>query len=175
MDPRYLSNNLLEYGVIIFRLAGAILAWEMLPSDSRPSHPMVLLWMDNMMAKAWTKKISGIKTPQGHSLARIFAHLLMFLDVGIEIAYIKGEKNIVADFLSRIYQTYNFSSFTYQKLQIQFPWLKLSRHFIPSSELLVLISMALLRPSVAIPTMRIKLGHLQAEPPTLKQNFFRLP
>jgi hypothetical protein len=32
-----------------------------------------------------------------------------------------------------------------------------------------------LRPSVAIPTMHIKLGHLQVKPPTSKQNFFGLP
>jgi hypothetical protein len=65
-DPSRISINLLEYAAIIFGLAGAIVAWEMLPVNSRPAHPMILLWTDNMTAKAWTKKISGIKTPQGH-------------------------------------------------------------------------------------------------------------
>jgi hypothetical protein len=88
---------------------------------------MMLLLMDNMSARAWTKKVSGIKTPQGCSLARIFAHLLMFSEVGIEAAHIKGKDNIIADYLSRISKTHSFSSFTYETLQTQFPWLTLSR------------------------------------------------
>jgi hypothetical protein len=49
-----------------------IVACEMLPLESRPSHPMVLLWTKNTTAKASTKNISGLKTPQGRTLARIF-------------------------------------------------------------------------------------------------------
>jgi hypothetical protein len=50
-----ISINLLEYAAIIIGLAGSIVAWEMLPPASRPSHPMVLLWTDNTTAKSWTK------------------------------------------------------------------------------------------------------------------------
>jgi hypothetical protein len=43
----------------------------------------------------------GLKTPQGRSfLARMFAHLLMFSDVGIEAQHIAGEENVIADYLS---------------------------------------------------------------------------
>ena len=171
----YIPINLLEYAAIIFGLAGAIVAWETLPPDSHPPHPMLLLWTDNMSAKAWTKKVAGLKTPQGRSLARIFAHLLMFSDVGIEAVHIAGEKNIIADFLSRIAKTHGFSSFTYANLQTQFPWLRLSRCFVPSNELLVLVFTALLRPSVDIPITRVNLGRLLVEPSTSKQTFFGLP
>jgi hypothetical protein len=98
----YISNNLLEFATLIFGLAGAILAWDSLPVDPRLPHPMVLLWTNNMTARAWVKKISGVKTPQGRSLARILAHLLMFLDLGIEAQHIEGIENIVTDFLSCI-------------------------------------------------------------------------
>jgi hypothetical protein len=174
-DPCYITNNLLEYAALIFGFAGAIVAWEMLPADSRPPHPMVLLWTDNMTAKAWTKKVAGMKTPQGRSLARIFAHLLMFSDMGTEAAHIEGQKNIIADFLSRVAKTHHSSSFTYEHLQTQFPWLRLSRRFVPSSELLALVFTGLSRPSVVIPTTRVKLGRMQVEPSTSKQSFFGAP
>jgi hypothetical protein len=70
-DWCYIPVNLLEYAALIYGLAGAIVSWEMLPTATRPPHPMMLLWTDNMSARAWTKRISGIKTPQGCSLARI--------------------------------------------------------------------------------------------------------
>jgi hypothetical protein len=172
-DPCYISNNLLEYAAILFGLAGAILAWEALPPPIRPPHPFYLFWTDNMAARAWTTKISGIKTPQGRSLVRLFAHLLMFSDLGVEAQHIKGTQNIIADFLSRASLTHNMSSFTYRHIQTRFPWLTLSRRFFPSSELLALVFTALLRPSVTIPTTRVMLGQLIAESPTSNQNFFR--
>jgi hypothetical protein len=164
-DQCFLSNNLLEYVAVILGLAGAIVAWESLPVETRPEHPLYLFWTDNMTAKAWTTKISGIKTPQGHSLARLFAHLLMFSDIGVDANHIEGMKNVVADFLSRLAETHDFSSFTYSQLQTRVPLLKLSRCFAPSSELLALAFSALLKLSVNIPTTRIKLGHMITESP----------
>jgi hypothetical protein len=169
-SKHYISNNLLEYAAIIFGLAGAILAWEALPVDSRPSHPMILLWTDNMSARAWTKKVAGMKALQGRALARILAHLLMFSDVGIEAEHIKGVLNVVADFLSRLSDTHtDVSSFTYSQLQTKFPWLRLSRRFVPSSELRALVYSALSSASVSLPITRIKLGHLLAERTTSTQ------
>jgi hypothetical protein len=68
-DKHHISINLLEYAAIIIGLAGSIVAWEMLPINIRPSHPMILFWTDNTTAKSWTKKISGLKTLQGRTLA----------------------------------------------------------------------------------------------------------
>jgi hypothetical protein len=174
-DPSYISNNLLEYAALLFGLAGTILAWEALPVDARPSHPIVLLWTDNTTARAWTKRISGIKSPLGRSLARILAHLLMFSDLGIESQHIEGIENVVADFLSRLFESHHFSAFTYQHLQTRFPWLRLSHRFLPSNELLALVFTALSRPYVDIPTTRVELGLLRAEPSTSSQNFFGIP
>jgi hypothetical protein len=173
-DIWYISNNLLEFAALIFGFVGAILAWEMLPANSRPPTPMVLFWTDNMTARAWTKKVSGIHTPQGRSLTHIFAHLLMFSDMGIEAQHIEGVANVIADYLSRLAETHNSASFTYAQLQTQFPWLRLSHHFIPSSELLALVYTALSKPSISIPTMRAKLRWLVVESTTSRQNFFGL-
>jgi hypothetical protein len=100
-DKHQISINLLEYAALIIGLAGCIFFYESLPVETRPTHPMILLWTDNSTAKSWTKKISGLRTPQGHSLARVFAHLLMFSDVGIEAQHIAGEENVIADYLPR--------------------------------------------------------------------------
>ena len=170
-DKHYISNNLLEYAAIIFGLAGAILSWEALPIDSRPSHPMVLLWTDNMSARAWSKKIAGLKAPQGRVLTRILAHLLMFSEVGIEAEHIQGVLNVVADFLSRLADTHDVASFTYSQLQIKFPWLMLSHRFVPSNELLALVCTALSSASATIPTTRVKLRHLLVEQTTSTQTF----
>ena len=163
-DRHRISINLLEYAAIILGLAGSITAWEALPVDSRPAHPMILLWTDNSTAKSWTKKISGLKTPQGRSLARIFAHLLMFSDVGTEADHISGVDNIFADYLSRAKNTNDLSAFSFRQFQTMFPWLKGSRRFQPSKELLCLLITALSRPSVDIPTTRVPLGLLQTGP-----------
>jgi hypothetical protein len=125
---------------------------------------MLLLWTDNSTAKSWTKKISGLKTPQGRSLARLLAHILMFSDVGIESQHIPGEKNVVADYLSRAKNTNDLSLFSFKQFQTQFPWLTGSRRFLPSNEFLWLLISVLSKPSVDTPMTRVPLGQLQTGP-----------
>jgi hypothetical protein len=98
----------------------------------------------------------------------------MFSDLGVETEHIQGKQNVVADFLSRVSLTHNVSSFTYHDLQIRFPWLTLSRRFVPSNDLRALVFTALSKPSVNIPTTRVKLGLLSAESTTSSTNFFGL-
>jgi hypothetical protein len=174
-DPAYISNNLLEYAAIIFGLAASIRAWESLPTQSRPTNPLLLLWTDNTAAKAWTTRIAGLKAPQGHSLARIFSHLLMFSDAGVHANHIPGDDNVIADYLSRIAITHTSATFTYLDLQIRFPWLKLSRLFQPSNELHALVCSSLLTPSVNIPTTRVPLGRIKVASITSSQRFFDTP
>jgi hypothetical protein len=124
-----ISINLLEYGALIVGLAGSIVAWESLPTNPRPAHLMILLLTENTTAKSWTKRISGLKTPQGRTLAWLFAHILMFLDVGILAEHIAGEDNVVANYLSRTKNTNNLPAFSFKILRTKFPWLSSSRCF----------------------------------------------
>jgi hypothetical protein len=55
-DPGLISINLLEYAMVILAFAGAIAAWEDLPVQDRPSHPIFLLWCDNTSAESWRSK-----------------------------------------------------------------------------------------------------------------------
>jgi hypothetical protein len=124
---------------------------------------MILSWTDNTTAEAWTRKIAGLTGPQGKALARIFAHLLMFSDVGVCAAYIKGEENPIADYLSRLREQDNFSQFQYESLVTQYPQLKQCRRFLPSQELLSLVYSALSMGHVTIPDVRIPLGRIEAD------------
>jgi hypothetical protein len=125
---------------------------------------MILSWTDNTTAEAWTtRKIAGLTGPQGKALVQIFAHLLMFSDVRVRAAYIKGEENPIADYLSRLCDQDNFSQFQYESLVTQYPWLKQCRHFLPSQELLLLVYSALSMGHVTIPDVRIPLGRIEAD------------
>jgi hypothetical protein len=110
------SINVLEYAAIIIGLAGSILVWETLPIDCHPIHPTVLLSTNNTTAESWTKCIAGLSGPQGRALACLFAHQLIFLGVSTKVAYIKGKKNMIADYLSRLHQQDDFSQFCYTSL-----------------------------------------------------------
>ena len=160
-DRHLISINLLEYAAIIISLAAAILTWEQLPMNRQPNHPILLLWTDNTSAASWTKRIAGLKGPQGKTLARIFAHLLMFSDMGVNTDHIDGVDNVIADFLSRIRESDDFSQFSYSSLVQRFPQLKNCRHFQPSPELLSLIISALSTGYCNIPSTRVPLGRLE--------------
>ncbi len=162
-DKRLISINKLEYASIIISLDTSIFSWEALPVDQHPIHPMILSWTNNMTAEAWTRKIAGLMGPQGKALARIFAHLLMFSNVRVRAAYIKGKEDLIAEYLSCLRDQDNFSQFQYKSLVTQYPQLKQCRHFLPSQELLLLVYYALSMGHVTIPDVRIPLGWIKAD------------
>jgi hypothetical protein len=75
----------------------------------------------------------------------------MFSDVGVHAAYIKGEENPIADYLSCLRDQDNFSQFQYESLVTQYPRLKQCRRFLPSQELLSLVYSVLSMGHVTIP------------------------
>jgi hypothetical protein len=120
-------------------------------------HPIALLWTNNTTAKAWTCQIAGL-SPQGKALAHLFAHLLMFSDMGVRGAYIEGKQNVIVDYLSGLHVQNAFSSFHYWSLLQEFPWLQHCHRFQPSPKLLSLVYALLLNGYVRIPTTRIPIG-----------------
>lgn len=159
-DTSLISINLLEYAAIILGLAGAICAWESLPVEDRPPFPLLLSWTDNTTAESWTRRVAGFKGPQGRGLARLFAHLLMFSDVGVRAAYVPGELNDIADYLSRIRDANDFSQFSHASLLQRYPQLQSCRRFRPSPELLSVIYTTLSSGCTTIPLERIALGQI---------------
>jgi hypothetical protein len=159
-----ISINLLEYATIVLGLAASILAWEQLP-EPKPFHPLLLMLTDNTTAESWTKRIAGLKSPQARCLARLFCHLLMFSpEFGIKTEHIEGEKNKLADFLSRLRRTLGDNSpLNFSDLAQTYPALHNCRRFHPSPELLSLLFSSLSSGSASIPTTRVPLGHLSDE------------
>ncbi len=137
-DTRLISINKLKYASIIISLAASIFSWEALPVNKCPIHPMILSWTNNTTAEAWARKIAGLTGPQGKVLAQIFAHLLMFSNVRVRAAYVKGEENPIPDYLFCLHDQDNFSQFQYESLVTQYPWLKQCHCFLPSQELAAL-------------------------------------
>jgi hypothetical protein len=93
----------------------------------------------------------------------------MFSDVGIKAGYIEGEKNTIADYLSCVQFSNDLSAFSLKKMQTKFSCLKFSRPFLPSKELVSLLTTALLTQSIIIPTTRVKLGLIATEPTFLSE------
>ena len=121
----YISINMLEYLAMIIGLVATILAWEALPPSQCLATLIILLWTDNTTAHSWTHKMAGLSHshPQGHALACLFAHLLMFSMVGIKAQHIKGNTNVIANHLSHLCLDNDYTHFTYHSLVQKYPWL----------------------------------------------------
>jgi hypothetical protein len=85
----------------------------------------------------------------------------MFSDMGVNTDHIDGVDNVIADFLSHIRESDDFSQFSYSSLVQRFPQLKNCCHFQPSPELLSLIISALSTGYCNIPSTRVPLGRLE--------------
>jgi hypothetical protein len=87
----------------------------------------------------------------------------MFLGISTKAAYIKGKKNMIADYLSHLHQQEMSHSFVTPLLYSSGSLSsKVAIIFTPSAKLLVLVSTSLLTGSVSIPTGRVVLGQILA-------------
>jgi len=159
-DKSLISINKLEHVTIIISLAAAITAWECMTPTARPTHPILLILSDNKTAEAWTRRVSGMRDRSARTLGKIFAHLLMFSDVGCNAAYLEGDKNDVADYISRIFNKDHSQPVSFANITQKFPQLTGCRHFQMSAELRSLLFSALLTGSAITPTTRVPLGQL---------------
>jgi len=159
-DKSLIPINWLEHLAVIVNLAAAITAWEALPPAARPHHPILLMLTDNKTAEAWTRRVSGMKASAARALGKLFAHLLMFSKVGCNAAYLQGEKNDVADYVSRIYEKKHSCPVSFADILQKHPQLKCCRHFQLSAELRSLLFSALQTGSIVIPATRVPLGRL---------------
>ena len=69
-------------------------------------YPFLLNWTDNKTAKVWLRK-AATKTEKGKSLQRIRCSIMINNPMGVKSDYIQGEKNVIADFISRIFSSQN--------------------------------------------------------------------
>jgi hypothetical protein len=136
------SINLLEFVVEIINYAAATVLFQQKLSTYEHEYPFLQNWTDNKTAKAWLRK-AATRTEKGKSLQRILCSIMINNPMGIKSEYIKGEQNVIADYISRIFSSQNNAS-SFDTLFHKFPQMKHWLRFHPSQELLSFLSSALL-------------------------------
>ena len=136
------SINLLEFVVEIINYAAITVFFAENSSICEHEYPFLLNWTDNKTAKAWLRK-AATKTEKGKSLQRILCSIMINNPMGVKSDYIKGEKNVIADFISRIFSSQN-TAVTFDNLFVKFPQIEYWKRFHPSQELLSHLCSALL-------------------------------
>ena len=142
-DPRYIHINCLEFAVVILQLAATIVLFQDAAPGALaqhfpngvPAYPILLSWTDNTASKGWANKVTT-RSKRGQYLLGIYAKLLHLHDVGINCDHIAGEKNILADFISR--PTHFGLSHAQQAEQIfqQHSFMRTWSYFLPSPDFL---------------------------------------
>ena len=161
--------NYLEFLALIVQVAAFITIYESpeVPHFLRahfpnglPDLPVLCIWTDNKIARSWAAKISS-KSLRGQQLVTIWAQLLRRTDAAIDIDYIPGEENTLADWLSRFFPFLHSNSSTLQTLlpdAAKHSW----TFFRPSPELLSLLSSKLFCETwPALPELPKKLGQFE--------------
>ena len=134
--------------------ANAILDAIALLNVEPPSHPKALVKYDNASAGTWTRKIDA-SSSTGKRLDRIFCSLLMNQSLGLDIAFLHGKENTVADKNTRLKRPLT----SLNALLQTYPFLASHRFFYPSQELCSKIYNCLTTTSEALPgPLRMK-GH----------------
>jgi hypothetical protein len=99
IDNKLISINQLEYAVILINYVAA--SWRITTLATSNPHPMVRIELDNTTSEAWTrnrcKDLLG-----GRALSRIHCTLLLGNPVGLQVARISTEDNVIADRISCI-------------------------------------------------------------------------
>ena len=137
------SINILEFAVEIINYAAVTLLFKKDPLLCQHSFPILLNWTDNTSSKTWLRK-AATRTIKGKSLQRILCSLMINNPVGIKAEHIAGSSNVLADAISRVYDT-SFSENSFIKIFQDFPQMRSWKRFHPSQELLLILYLALLQ------------------------------
>jgi hypothetical protein len=160
-SPDHIHINMLEFVVVILVLAALITAFQSLtPAElaawfpnGLPAIPVIRERCDNTSAVSWANKVTT-SSPHGQKLLGIYSELLRSYDLSLRSDHIEGERNVAADFLSRPTNPSLSHAARAEQIFQSHPSMRSWRIFLPSPELLQLLTSALFSP-------------LQVEPPRL--------
>ena len=167
-SPNFIHINMLEFVVVILLVAAILVAFQTITPDERalwfpnglPAIPVVREHCDNTSAVSWANKVTT-SSPQGQKLLGIYSELLRSYDICLRSDHIKGEKNVLADFLSRPTNCSLSHADRAAQLYHSQPSMTSWRIFLPSPELLQLLTSALFSQlPVAPPSLPLVLGQL---------------
>ena len=121
---------------------------------------MLYNFTDNTSALAWLQRPPSQGGSACSALLRIFAAIQSHGTLGINVAHIKGVDNIIADAISRPRFAASATSSHLQQLMTAHPSLTDYRRYLPSPELVSLVSSALCSSNPREPSLRVELGQL---------------
>lgn len=145
LEANELEINSLEFIVVLLQIAAIIVRTRTLSvseqgeffPDGLPAELVMLIWVDNTSAMSWANKLTS-KSSSGQRLLGVLSEFLRTQNVGVNARHIKGEENIIADFISRLNR---FSSHReriqqlFQSESVMTSW----AYFRPSPELMSLL------------------------------------
>ena len=147
--PGYVHINSLEFIVVILQLAAVLTRIWDLPVGERSIYfpngrPHIPVWLgetDNTVSKSWENRATA-KTSQGQGLVAIYSEMLRTRTVHTMCDHLAGSLNDVADAISRNDFSLSLSARTAQLFQ-KHPTLRSCDYFLPSPELLQLVTLRL--------------------------------
>ena len=144
-DKRLISINVLEYATILFTFEAACtaLAEKREQGDLPNAFPVLLNRVDNTSAETWTRKACASSKP-AKALGRIFCGQLINNPLGLNAVYLEGERNVIADYISRLKKTNPYIPIDFTSLFQRFPILNSCRRYHPSAELRSMVYDAML-------------------------------
>jgi len=144
----YIHINSLEFIIVIIQLAAVITRLDSISSGTASGQlyfphgvPDIPVWLgksDNSVSVAWENRATS-SSSQGQGLVSIYAELLRREDIHTKCQHLAGSLNIVADGISRNDFSLPFSLRS-QKLFKEHPMLGTLDYFLPSPDLLLLLT-----------------------------------
>ena len=147
----FVHINALEFIVVILQFAAVITRLDDCDQghsdygayfpNGPPNVPVWLVESDNMVSVAWERKATSASL-QGQGLVSIYAELLRRRHIQTRCDHLAGSLNVVADDISRNDFSLSFSA-RVDKLYKEHPMLSTLDFFLPSPELLQLLTLRL--------------------------------
>lgn len=144
------SINILEFLVIIVQYLAATFQYRRhlnhkltLPKSPQHPYPTLLNWADNRSAVKWAKDLA-YKTKYGKGFSKILGAVNFGNPLGLFNQYLPGDKNFIADGISRFHSRNLHSQFS--KLQQENPILKGCQRLIPTKKLTSILYSVLRQP-----------------------------
>ena len=156
-QPGYIHINALEFIVVILQLAAIVVRMESLTPEQAarffpngvPRYLVWLGWTDNMVSRSWESRATS-SSLQGQALLAVYSELLRMAQVNTICKHVPGDRNVCADDISRNDFSLSFSS-RLAKLTVNHSALSSLEYFLPSPDLLQLLSSQLFSGPVAEP------------------------
>jgi len=161
-----LQINVLEFAMVVLQFAAFVVRLDTLSEeellavfpDGMPVLPVLLCVTDSTASKSWAARVTS-KSRRAQSLIAIFAQFLRACDFGINCQHVAGVLNLLADFVSRPAHICLSHAERAEQICQSHPFLRTCDCFLPSPELLQLLTSALFTsPSVALPDLPSNLG-----------------